>query len=279
MNKLPDPMDLDWGSMDKRTFKYMEMAYELADEPDEMALGYHTKRFKQIYEKPMPKEFPTQDVLAVACAAHRINGGYLKVAQRFSEGKPTQHSNKEMVKFYFANKNGGYVDKDFVLFEPNEDDYAHVETIRNHFKRYSMELLGDSLSGFQKDCFLAISNDTVTTSQLGVVAYVPELVKREKHDNSVKKTIRVEYRNSQHIGKAGDDVEGVAKILDRRWSEKWSSYNYTAVLDGNLVSFMNKYDHPIDSMKRIKGKVRDHTQNRLFSANETRLNYVKLYKV
>jgi hypothetical protein len=32
-------------------------------------------------------------------------------------------------------------------------------------------------------------------------------------------------------------------------------------------------------MKRIKGKVRGHTVNRLFSANETRLNYVKIYKV
>jgi len=32
-------------------------------------------------------------------------------------------------------------------------------------------------------------------------------------------------------------------------------------------------------MKRIKAKVKAQTQNKLFSANETRLNYVKLYKV
>lgn len=227
----------------------------------------------------MGKEYSTQDVLAVACAAHRINAGYLKITQRHSEDKPTKHSNKEMVKFYFAKKNGSYTDSDFVMFEPDESDYAHVETIRNHFKRYTMELLGNSLGGFQKDCFNAISNDTVTEKNLGIVAYVPELVKREKHDNSIKKVIRVEYRNSQHIGKTGEAVEGVIKILDRRWSENWESFNYTAVLDGNLVSFMNKFEHPIDGMKRIKAKVKDHTQNRLFSANETRLNYVKLFKV
>lgn len=278
MNQLPDPNTLDWGSMDKQTFKRMELAYELADEPDEGAPNYHTKQFAA-RSKPAPKEYSTQDVLAVACAAHRINGGYLKQALRFSEDKPTQHSNKEMVKFYFAMKEGRYVDRDFVMFTPNEDDYAHVETIRNHFKRYSMELLGDSLSGFQKDCFTAISNDTVPEKQLGVVAYVPELVKREKHENSVKKTIRVEYRDSKHIGTTGDTVEGVIKILDKHYSQKWESYNYTAVLDGDLVSFMNKFDHAVDSMKRIKAKVRDHTQNRLFSANETRLNYVKLFKV
>ena len=69
------------------------------------------------------------------------------------------------------------------------------------------------------------------------------------------------------------------KILDQRYSERWESYNYTAVLDGNLVSFMNKFDHPVGSMKRIKAKVRLQTKNRFFDANETRLNYVKLYKV
>jgi hypothetical protein len=256
-------------------FKKDEIAFELRHEDDP---SFHTKQFAAC-SKPAPKEYATQDVLAVACAAHRINGGYLKQAIRFSEDKPTQHSNKEMVKFYYAIKEGRYADKDFVMFEPTEDDYAHVETIRNHFKRYSMELLGNSLSGFQQDCFKAISNDTVATNQLGVVAYVPELVKREKHDNSVKKTIRVEYRDSQHIGKPGDSVEGVIKFLDKRYSQQWESYNYTAVLDGNLVSFMNKFDHAVDSMKRVKAKVKDHTQNRLFSADETRLNYVKLYKV
>jgi len=74
-------------------------------------------------------------------------------------------------------------------------------------------------------------------------------------------------------------VEGVAKILDKRFSAEWESYNYTAVIDGNLISFMNKYEHDVGDMKRIKGKVKAQTQNKLFSANETRLNYVKITKV
>ena len=50
-------------------------------------------------------------------------------------------------------------------------------------------------------------------------------------------------------------------------------------MDNNLVSFMNKFEHEVGAMKRIKAKVKSHTKNKLFSANETRLNYVKLYKV
>ena len=43
----------------------------------------------------MKKSFPLQEALAFCFAAHRINGGYLKNTQRYSEDNPTKHSNKE----------------------------------------------------------------------------------------------------------------------------------------------------------------------------------------
>ena len=45
----------------------------------------------------------TQEALAVAVAAQRINGAYIKDTRRFStEENKTQFSNKELVKFFFA---------------------------------------------------------------------------------------------------------------------------------------------------------------------------------
>ena len=46
------------------------------------------------------KTVPTQEALAVAFAAYRIRKGYQKDTRRYSEEKPTEHSNKEMVKFH-----------------------------------------------------------------------------------------------------------------------------------------------------------------------------------
>jgi hypothetical protein len=255
-------------------FKKDEIAWELRHEDAMLQNALQTR-----VKKAPVKTVPIQEAMAVAFAAYRVNGEYLKHAQRFSEDKPTRHANKDMVKFYFAKRAGEYVDPDFVDFAVTEEDYQSVEDARNHFKRYTMDILGDRLSGFQKDVFEVTNLEDVPFNKLGLLSYVPELVKREKHESAVKKTIRIEYRDSQHIGKPGDSVEGVIKILDKRYSQQWESYNYTAVMDGNLVSFMNKFDHAVDSMKRVKAKVRDHTKNRLFSADETRLNYVKLYKV
>lgn len=221
------------------------------------------------------KTVPTQEALAMAVAAQRINNGYVKDTRRFSEDTPTIFSNKEIVKFAF---NPDYRPTDFVLPNPTAEDYETVAEIHKWMKRYVMLGLAD-LDDFKRDMINSVSQDTVIKNNLGRVAFVPEFVKRDQHETGLTKEIRIEYRDSQYLGKEKDVVEGVAKILDKRYSTQWESYNYVAVIDGNLISFMNKFEHEVGTMKRIKAKVKAQTKNKLFSANETRLNYVKLYKV
>jgi hypothetical protein len=221
------------------------------------------------------KTVPTQEALAMAVAAQRINKGYVKDTRRFSEDNPTIFSNKEIVKFAF---NPDYAPVDFVLPKPTAEDYETVAEIHKWLKRYVFLGLGQ-LDDFKRDMIESVSQDTVSVNNLGRVAFIPEFVKRDQHETGLTKEIRIEYRDSQYLGKEKDVVEGVAKILDKRYSTHWESYNYTAVIDGNLISFMNKFEHNVGDMKRIKAKVKSQTKNKLFGANETRLNYVKLYKV
>ena len=273
---LPDPTTLDWGSMSKREFKRMELEYELADETNT----------KVRYNKPLPpKTVKLTDALAVAYAAYRINGEtYTKDLRRFStEENKTQFDNKSLIRFYWTKKldtaDAKYLPTDFEMFEPTEADYASVQEALKWMKRYVMLGLGD-LDGFKADMVKELSQDEVPFKSMGRIAFAPEFIKRDRHESELKKTIRVEYRDSKHIEPVGEKVETVVEVLDKRYSSQWESYNYTCVTtDGNLVSFMNKFDHAVGARKRIKAKVKSHTKNRLFSADETRLNYVKLYKV
>ena len=234
--------------------------------------GYVSKDVKPL------RTVSTQEALAIAVAAHRINSTYIKDTRRFScEENKTQFSNKDIVKFAFASTDNPAPD-DYIKPTPTEEDYAQVAEIHKWLKRYVMLGLAD-LDNFKSDMINSVSQDTVPVNNLGRVAFVPEFVKRDQHETGLTKEIRIEYRDSQYLGKEKDVVEGVAKILDKRYSAQWESYNYTAVIDGNLISFMNKFEHNIGDMKRIKAKVKAHTKNKMFSANETRLNYVKLYKV
>ena len=224
------------------------------------------------------KTVSTQEALAVACAAQRINGSYVKDTRRFSEpNNKTLFSNKDIVKFAFASTDNP-VPEDYIKPTPTADDYAQVAELHKWMKRYVMLGLGD-LGNFKHEMIQSISKDTVAVNNLGRIAFVPEFVKRDKHETGLTKEIRVEYRDSQYLGKEKDVVEGVVKILDKHYSQQWESFNYVAVIDGNLVSFMNKFEHNVGEMKRIKAKVKAQGKNKLFSANETRLNYVKIYKV
>jgi hypothetical protein len=140
------------------------------------------------------------------------------------------------------------------------------------------------LDDFKADMVKELSQDEVPFKGMGLgmgrIAYAPEFIARDQHETGLTKTIRVEYRDSKHIEPVGEKVETVVEVLDKRYSAQWESYNYTAVTtEGNLVSFMNKFEHAVGDRKRIKAKVKSHTKNKLFSADETRLNYVKLYKV
>ena len=224
------------------------------------------------------KTVPAEKALAVAFAAQRINKTYIKNTRRFSEEEnKTQFSNKEIVKYYFMEN---WRPTDFVPFEPTDKDYEAVADANKWMKRYVMLGLDDNMQEFKKTMIEITMQDEVLVNNLGIVAYFPEFVKRDQHENNLKKEIRVEYRDSQYIGNKKDPVEAVIAILDKRYSAQWESYNYTAVTtEGNLVSFMNKWAYDVGAMLRVKGKVKAQTKNRLFEANETRLNYVKLYKV
>ena len=274
-NTLPDPDTLNWGAMTKQEFKRMELAYELQDEDD-----------RPITRKPLPlKTVPLTEALAVAYAAYRINSNaYLKHTQRFSEQEnKTKFANKDLVRMYWEKKNNvaeaQWLPSDFEMFAPTEEDYANVQEALKWMKRYVMLGLGD-LDSFKADMVAELSKEQVPFKSMGRIAFAPEFIKRDRHESELKKEIRVEYRDSKHLGAEKDSVEAVIAILDKRYSAQWESYNYTAVTtEGNLVSFMNKFAYDVGAMLRCKAKVKAQTKNKLFEANETRLNYVKLYKV
>ena len=221
------------------------------------------------------KTFKTQDVLAVAFAAYRKNNGYVKDSYRFTENDPL-FSNKDIVKFQFT---PAYRPNDFDPLNTTDEDYEAVDIALKHFKRYNLEILGNKLNDFQKTIFENVTLEEVNYNKLGLMAYVPELVQREIKENLLKKKLRTEYRDSGYIGAPGDSVEGVCVILDSHYSSHYERYAYTADYMGNIIAFWNKFEIPVGERRKFKARVKEQSKNRLFSVNETQLNYVKVYKV
>ena len=225
----------------------------------------------------MKIEYKTQDVLAVAFRAHKMNKGYVKDTVRFSEPtNSTVFSNKDLVKFQMRPE---FRPPDFKAINTDPSDYADVDDALKHFRRYTFGMLAESLTDFQKDVIENVWSDNVEFNKLGILAFVPELVKREIQENSLKKVIRTEYRDSKYIAGVGESVQGVCKVLDRHYSSHYERYKYTCDYMGNIIGFWNKFEIPVGEHRKFKGKVKAHDKNRLFEVSETSINYVKIYKV
>lgn len=222
------------------------------------------------------KMFNTLEVLAVAYAAYRINNGYLKFeTYDYHKNIIEKYSNKDYVKGYY-NKS---VFKHIPIIEITDADREHAAKARSHFNKYTIGILGNSLTDFQQDLFSAVTADEVSFSQLGVLAYVPEMIVREQRESALKKTLKQDFKESKHVGARGETFEGVCRILSKQWFNSFERWGYTVESDGNLLSFFNKFEFQEGETRLIKGKIKDLVNNKKFKVNETRLNYVKLFNV
>lgn len=231
------------------------------------------------------QEFPTEQVLELAFAAHRVNNGYKKQTRRFSEGRPTCYSNKELVvhSAYHYNKynnNSEYyhwVPEDFTPVTVTDDDLAAKAQAEKHMRRYSMLALGN-LSDFESDIFTAFSSENVPANRIGLLAYLPEFVDRELKEKEYKGRLKNEFADSESINLHVIEEETV-EILRMIPLREYDMYLYFGGIGKDLVSFSKKDLLEIGEKYHIRARVKKHDQERETGLSMTRLNYVKLKKV
>ena len=224
------------------------------------------------------KMYNTLEVLAVAYAAHRINKGYIKFGSYdYHKNIVINKANKEIVKDHFWNYKGDEALMHKVTI--TDEDRENASNARAHFKKYTLGLLGNTLNEFQQDLFAAVTAEEVSSSQLGIIAYVPEMVKREQAESALKKTVKQEFRESKHVGARGETFEGICRILSKQWFSSFERWGYTVESEGNLLSFFNKFEFQEGETRLVKGKIKDLVNNKKFKVDETRLNYVRLFNV
>ena len=223
----------------------------------------------------MKIEYKTQDVLEKAFRPQNEQRLCKRYCSIFPSPNSIVFSNKDLLNF----KASEFRPPDFKPINTDPSDYADVDDALKHFRRYTFGMLAESLTDFQKDVIENVWSDNVEFNKLGILAFVPELVKREIQENSLKKVIRTEYRDSKYIAGVGESVEGVCKVLDRHYSSHYERYKYTCDYMGNIIGFWNKFEIPVGEHRKFKGKVKAHDKNRLFEVSETSINYVKIYKV
>ena len=224
------------------------------------------------------KEFPTQHVLELACAAQRVNGTYIKEMENVYA--------EDGIHMYYKQSNKMLMlctlDHTIWTADPKDapmplrvlsEDIAQAEEIKKHFRKFMFSAI-EGENDFQTNINSILSSDTVMQNQFGYVACLPSVHVRDVAQTNVKRAAKnVEEGALAEIGSTVKDLD--AEIISSIKSKNFEGYNIDAIINSKMVSWMSKTDLKLGPCVIVKAKVKDCNKHWKHQNDVTRLHYVK----
>ena len=224
------------------------------------------------------KEFPTQQVLELACTAQRINGAYLKEHEHIhsEDGKflYTKHGNKMMM----------LCTLDYTKWtaDPSSaplplrvlpEDVTRAEEIKTYYKRLLFAAI-DGENEFLTTINTILNSETVKENQFGYVACLPSVQARDAVQNQIKKIAR--HVEEGFLGNPGDRLADLdCEILEVIKSKNFTGWNVCAIINNKMASWMSQVELKRGPCVVVKSRVKDNSKHWKHQNDETRLNFVK----
>lgn len=214
-------------------------------------------------------EYPTINaatVWAAACAALRVNGLYTKIPLHSDPNNldsPIMRPNKDLMREF--------------MFNPStitDSDYQQAEVVRTYWRNKLMDVLGGTSNQFTTQAVELASKDDFKANDwlsLATIAYLPfgytkGLVRDEQ---KMQKMEAVSI--SQHFGKVGEKIAGIATVIEARYSQNWNTWYVTAKFGTNVVLFAYRENLENGVIINFSGTVKAHRDDGI-----TQLNRVKI---
>lgn len=222
---------------------------------------------------------PVRQVLELACAAERLNKSYIKQTTPIysDDGKLSYvWANKMLVllMLYPENYNKSHADEPPPpMLQVTEQDRALATEVQKYYRRLMFSAVqGDN--EFQTKVNAILENGQVAAGEVGFVACLPSVYKRDKAINHITK--QVQLLHDSYLAEIGCHLRDKdCEILQSQRSKNFDAWNICAIIDMKMVSWMSKIDLQPGPAVVVKGKVKDHVKHWQHQTAVTRLNYVK----
>jgi hypothetical protein len=220
------------------------------------------------------KEFPTQQVLELACAAQRINGSYIKETESVYADDGvimyTRYPNKVLMMITLDDK---LVVPDVKALQVLPEDVVRAEEIQKYYKRLLFAAI-EGENDFLTTINSILNGGTVKENQLGYVACLPSVQARDATHLKVKKV--ASQVEEGFLGKAGDRLADLdCEILEVIKSKNFEGWNICAIINNKMASWMSQVELKQGPCVIVKARVKDNSKHWKHQNDETRLNYVK----
>ena len=203
--------------------------------------------------------YNTVDVFAAACAATRVNGGYLKYTETNDESGTSKLANKVLIRQFLDG-----------TFDVRDGDREQGEKVMQHCRSLTFKLLTDKrLSEFEQNMLSIVEKETLDSNyDIAIVSSLPNTYNRSEYRRAVDTRIR---ETEGVFGTVGERVQVTAEVVKSYFSDQWGTHFITAITDDNKqVFFAYKQSLTVGDNINIDGKVKAHRDN------STQLNYVKM---
>jgi len=221
-----------------------------------------------------PKEFPTQQVLELACAAQRTNGSYVKDIEPIYADDGVFMYNKQsnkLLMLYTLDTKMVIPDTKILKIEP--EDVARAEEIRKYYKRLVFVAI-EGENEFLTKINSLLGSETVRENEFGWIACLPSVQARDAVHNEVKKASR--KVEDGFLGAEGETLKDLdCEILEVIKSKNFEGYNVCAIINNKMASWMSQIELKRGPCVVVKAKVKDNSKHWKHGNDETRLNYVK----
>jgi hypothetical protein len=222
-------------------------------------------------------EFPSQQVLELACAAQRVNGAYLKEGENvYSDGvyMYTKQTNKMLMLCTIVPANWTADPKDAPMpLRILPEDTALADAIKKHFRKFMFSAIeGDN--EFQTNVNSFLNAENIESKNFGYIACLPSVYARDVSQTKIKKV--AQSVGEGYLGLIGDNVKDLdCEILESIKSKNFEGYNISAIINNRMCSWLNKTNLSSGACVIVKAKIKDHSKHWKHGNDVTRLNYVK----
>lgn len=224
--------------------------------------------------------FKTKDVIAVSCAAHRFNSGFLsKDSIRFDKKAEGKRANSDLLYAHFLDPKDLKFKSALPKLKVTKEDLEMADDVIDYLKGLSFKAIERKLTDFESNVLSVVNSEHIDKTQLGITSSLPKVYfNKIEQDNWTDRELELS-RTSNELGELHTRGTFDAKVEFVRYIPRTMSYLITcSVKDQHILKFFHAKNIKLESIIRVDGYIKSQGKGKFHNGIETIINRIKIHE-
>ena len=212
--------------------------------------------------------FPVSELMAAACAAHRVNGFVKKHEARPYEEPPVKANSRMLYDHFFGTEQ-------LVI---TEDDRFQAIDVIDYLKGLSFKAFERNLTDFEQNVLKLVTADMADRSELGIAASLPKVYLNKLDQDTWEVRERELAETSEYVGTVHTRCDFDLVIENIRYIKTTGASLYCCSVDGqHVVKFFSDDVNwgKVGDRIQVAGYVKSQAVSNYSGGKETMINRIK----